>query len=560
MTEKTITKPNAATYQLEDIVGEVLAGRVRIPDFQREFRWQWDDVRRLFDSIVRGYPIGSLLLWSRRAKMETIKLGALTIDAPEIEEALWVVDGQQRLTSLASSLNDEGVADPRFAIAYDLSSENFTKPTEQRPHIVPLPVIFDLQRLLKWFAEHPESVQYFDKAAGVAKAIRQYTIPAYIVKQQNEEILRDIFDRMNNYGKRLTRAEVFSALHTRANGETPTQTLSDIVDHIDVKFGFGVIDEDTVLLAVLARRGADVTRDIRIEFNSDRVSREFPNETADQAYQAAEYALSHAVAFLQHDAGVPHFGFLTYRYLLVILTRFFAHHPKPNQRNRELLRRWYWRASVVGPEVFSGWTQALRTLAIHIVPNEETQSVQSLLKAVSDFPLRLSRLERFRSTTAKSRIFLCALWSLNPRSIITGDPYDQTSIAKSLEGRKTAVDIVYPILKREPEGFQASIANRCILLGDDLIEDARSWFANQPPLILQHTDWSGILESHGLNMELATYLSKGQNIEFLTRRHELLTSIVNQFVESMTESQFEDTPPLEDLDLDEEADEVNSGI
>lgn len=47
MAGQPITKPSAVTFPLEDILGEVLEGRVRIPDFQREFRWQWEDLRRL---------------------------------------------------------------------------------------------------------------------------------------------------------------------------------------------------------------------------------------------------------------------------------------------------------------------------------------------------------------------------------------------------------------------------------------------------------------------------------------------------------------------------------
>ncbi|MGB3612735.1 MAG: DUF262 domain-containing protein, partial [Elainellaceae cyanobacterium] len=191
---------NAETFPLEDLVDEVLSGHIRIPDFQRSFRWQWEDVKRLIDSIVRGYPIGSLLFWARPAEEEILTIGALEISAPRKDEARWVVDGQQRLTSLANALNDAGSGDPRFAIAYDLSRQEFVKPVREQSHVISLPTIFNLQRLLKWFSEHPESSEYFEEATRVAKAIREYSIPAYIVKQDSEDVLRDIFDRMNNYG------------------------------------------------------------------------------------------------------------------------------------------------------------------------------------------------------------------------------------------------------------------------------------------------------------------------------------------------------------------------
>jgi hypothetical protein len=556
MPEQPFTKPNAVTFSLEDLVNAVLEGRVRIPDFQRSFRWQWEDVRRLLDSIVRGYPIGSLLLWSRPAKSARLTLGALTIDAQSTEEALWVVDGQQRLTSLASALNDAGTKDLRFATSYDLATQAFIRAADERPHTIPLPTIFDLQRLLKWFSEHPESGAYFDEATRAAKAIRQYSIPAYIVKQKDEAVLRDIFDRMNNYGKRLTRAEVFSALHAGEHEKGPPRTLSDIVEHIDATYGFGGLDEDTVLRAVLARRGPDVTRDIRTEFSGERVSREFLGETIDDAYRGGEEALSRAVRFLQEDAAVPHFGFLTYRYLLVVLTRFFAHHPSPARRNLTLLRRWFWRAAVIGPEVFSGWTQAMRALASNIKPANEDASVQSLLSAVSHFPQKLPIVTTFRSTAANSRMLLCALWSLEPRSVLTGEPYGRPLLAKALEGRKTAVDIVFTILKREPDGGRARAANRCILLGEDSQEDARSRFAN-PTLDLSPAKWELVLASHALDSGAAASLGKGDDNGFLKRREDLLTSITHQFLQNMTESHLEDTPPLDSLDMDEE-DEVAS--
>ncbi|MGH8907619.1 MAG: DUF262 domain-containing protein [Egibacteraceae bacterium] len=99
---------SATTYDLEDLVTEAWAGRIRVPHFQRDFRWTRRDVIRLFDSIVKGYPIGSLLLWVRPAEAQRIRLGALEIDAPRMEQALWVVDGQQRITSLANALHEGG--------------------------------------------------------------------------------------------------------------------------------------------------------------------------------------------------------------------------------------------------------------------------------------------------------------------------------------------------------------------------------------------------------------------------------------------------------------------
>lgn len=555
MTASRIKKPNARTFPLEDLIDEVLTGGVRIPEFQRPFGWQWEDVKRLMDSIIRGYPIGSVLLWARPAQEEKLNIGALQINASKRDVALWVVDGQQRLTSLANALNDEGFTDPRFGIAYDLSRQTFVKPVDGQAHVIDLPTVFDLQRLLKWFSQHPESTQYFEEATKVAKAIREYSIPAYIVEQEDEDILRDIFDRMNNYGKRLTLAEVFSALHGGPRDNGKSQNLSDIAINISAIYLFGEIDDDTVLRAILARRGPDVTRDIRTEFSRDRLSREFPNETPQEAYSEGEKALSKAVKFLQSQAGVPHFSFLSYRYLLVVLTRFFAHYPEPSPRNIELLRRWFWRAAIIGPAVFSGWTQASRVLCSQIIPNNEVQSVQKLLEVVSAHPLNYPSIHGFRSTASNTRTLLCAMWSCHPRSFLTGEPYLQEELGRSLEGRGTAKDIVATI---EPSGGKASIANRFIFLGEDSVEYARDAFKNQPTTMM-NSSWVELLESHAVDIDMKGFLVGRDVTRFLEFREVRLRQLAENFLGSMTETSFEDTPPLSSLIIDEDDDELNPG-
>lgn len=558
MTGSLIKKTNAETFPLEDLVGEVLEGNVRIPEFQRPFRWQWEDVKRLMDSIIRGYPIGSMLLWARPAQQEELKIGALQISAPSRNEALWVVDGQQRLTSLANALHDSGFTDPRFAIAYDVSKQTFLKPVDEQAHVIGLPTIFDLQRLLKWFSEHPESTKYFEEATRVAKAIREYSIPAYIVKQEDEDVIRDIFDRMNNYGKRLTRAEVFSALHGGSRDDGKSQTLADIVLNISATYLFGEIDDDTILRAILARRGPDVTRDIRVEFSRTRVSREFPGETSEQAYHAGEQALSRAVNFLQVEAGVPHFSFLSYRYLLVVLTRFFAHYPQPAPRNIELLRRWFWRAAIIGPEVFSGWTQASRVLCSQIVPNNEVQSVQNLLQIVSEHSLKTPNIHSFRSTAASTRILLCAMWSCHPRSFVTGEPYLQEDLGRALEGKRTARDIVATILRKDPSRAKTPTANRFIFLGEDSIEYAREMFHHQP-ISITAPSWIELLNSHVFNEDMRTCLIEENSAYFLELREVRLRKLTEDFLGSMTEPSFEDTPPLSSLIIDEDDEEDLDG-
>jgi hypothetical protein len=117
------TRPGATTFGLDDLVELAWSGQIRVLHFQRDFRWTRQDVIRFFDSVVKWYPVGSLLLWRRPAPAQRFTLGALQFDAPKVDQALWVVDGQQRVTSLANALHPDGARDSRFNLGYDVRED-----------------------------------------------------------------------------------------------------------------------------------------------------------------------------------------------------------------------------------------------------------------------------------------------------------------------------------------------------------------------------------------------------------------------------------------------------
>ena len=52
----------AGTLHFDELVSRALAGRIRLPRFQRGLKWRAKDVQQLFDSIHRGFPVGTLLI------------------------------------------------------------------------------------------------------------------------------------------------------------------------------------------------------------------------------------------------------------------------------------------------------------------------------------------------------------------------------------------------------------------------------------------------------------------------------------------------------------------
>jgi hypothetical protein len=83
--------------QIVDIVKNIddaTLGVLNVPEFQRRYVWGPSKVADLVDSLWRGYPIGTLLLWESAYDSPRTALGTQG-------QKLWVVDGQQRITSLA---------------------------------------------------------------------------------------------------------------------------------------------------------------------------------------------------------------------------------------------------------------------------------------------------------------------------------------------------------------------------------------------------------------------------------------------------------------------------
>src|SRR5690606_28369225 len=94
------------TYNLTHIIDDLRRGEIALPDIQRPFVWKAAKVRDLFDSVYKGFPVGTLLFWSTGAEVGARRIG---VDDKESTPRYMIVDGQQRLTSLYAVLTGKPV-------------------------------------------------------------------------------------------------------------------------------------------------------------------------------------------------------------------------------------------------------------------------------------------------------------------------------------------------------------------------------------------------------------------------------------------------------------------
>lgn len=93
-------------YYIRGYLEDLQHRKYQVPTFQREVVWERDAVKKLWDSIYRFYPIGSILIWKTDVRLHNHRsVGGHVISADEkLDDYQYILDGQQRTTSLLTSL------------------------------------------------------------------------------------------------------------------------------------------------------------------------------------------------------------------------------------------------------------------------------------------------------------------------------------------------------------------------------------------------------------------------------------------------------------------------
>jgi hypothetical protein len=523
------TELETKTFSVSKLLEAIRTGRMRIPRFQRGFRWSDEDRRLLFDSLQAGYPIGTLLLARGEAPQGKVTLGGYSIDVPAVPDALWVVDGQQRLSTLATALLEDNSGAYR-AIYFDLEQQRFEIGTRRRtppPHWVPVHMLSSSSTLNKWLREQAMRDEISDRADEISRRIREYTLPAYLVPYdgKNDALLKQIFARINRRGKALESYEVFQALHTSIQGaKGPIDRVRDAM----AELGFGPLDPRQVERAALAVAGADPGGSLE----SDVAASEVP-----ALFDKVSHSLAAAIGFLANDAAVPHVELLPYGGTLPLLARFFAVHPSPHARNRDLLRRWFWRGTITGNHRIDNKTDRPRWKAIVADEHASVQTLLKLLPPVTPDSLPDS-LAPFRRGTARVDIELLGTFALGPRVLSGEDRGTEVPLAQLTERSEFPWSIADP-----PPGTEKTSA--LFLLHSPM---SHAELAELDPS-------DALLASHAITPDAFRAFLAGDIDQFQRRRGEALLTHIRTFLTEQADlaAVDRDRPPLDAYFASDEA-------
>src|SRR3954467_6856038 len=98
-------------YELGEYLTWTRSGEIQLPDFQRGYKWEDERIRQLLVTILRGHPLGVVMLLKTGNDQIRFKPRPIEgVTLPDETEPDWLLlDGQQRLTSLTQALTGAGV-------------------------------------------------------------------------------------------------------------------------------------------------------------------------------------------------------------------------------------------------------------------------------------------------------------------------------------------------------------------------------------------------------------------------------------------------------------------
>ncbi|MEQ1935757.1 MAG: DUF262 domain-containing protein, partial [Fimbriimonadaceae bacterium] len=468
------TRGRMTDYSIREVVDHILGGRVRIPAFQRGFVWDSDLVAYLMDSLYRGYPFGSVLLWRTRQQLRTERaLGPFELPARDPEYPIdYVLDGQQRLTSIFGVFQTELPQPPPelwTPIYFDLLAE----PAAQESQFValvdgevdtarhfPLATLFDSVAYRAATKDlNPETAKKIDDMQAQFKEVK---VPIASFETENRARVAIVFERVNRLGVELDTFQLISAWTWSEDFDLQDRfkTLAEQLED----YGFRDVGDDTNLLlrCCAAVVSQDVSPDAIISLNGAEVRERFDE---------IEVGIQGAIDFLRANLNVHSLSNLPYSTLLIPLTVFFA--AKPNQGvnvsndQRIAMERWFWR-SCFSRRFSSGVLRSLKTDIDAMIDLRDGKE-----KRLGDFAVALEDSfflnERFLRGSVNTDTFVLMLAQSKPRTWISGQPVGLGDVLRHYN--RNQFHHIYPKqflgTKHEPDGRINSLVNFAFLSAQD---------------------------------------------------------------------------------------------
>ncbi|MDF1817912.1 MAG: DUF262 domain-containing protein [Immundisolibacteraceae bacterium] len=345
-------KPDSKKYV--DLINEIQKGIIKIPKFQRDFVWTIDKTAKLLDSILKGYPVGTFILWQTDERLNDIKnVGNLDIpETPDGVKVQYVLDGQQRITSLFAAYlgaNIKKTGEKKITdygnIVVNLDADindNDEQVITEEPigdNYISLSDVLNFMDRMTGIKDR-FSDEDFKKIHSYSRAFDTYDFSTVILRKEDVDSAIEVFTRINTGGQTLTLFEIMSAKTYDEQQQFDMQVKweSFIKELKEIKYE-GVSSSVVLsLLALILSRTKECKRKTILALDKQSII---------DNWDSVISALKDSVDYFRTTYRIPVSQLLPYDSLLVPFAYFFYQNKsKPNASQRKYLEEFFWRVSL----------------------------------------------------------------------------------------------------------------------------------------------------------------------------------------------------------------------
>lgn len=371
--------------KISTVLDHIDSGHMALPEFQRGYVWNRDQVRGLFDSLYRRHPVGGLLVWATESKGATHRGdGQLAAGVVKL-----LLDGQQRMTSLYGVLRGrppkffDGNAQAFTGLRFHLESETFGfyQPVKMKDDSLWIDVTELMQNGTAGLGEfvtrlstQPELAPRVGEYVGrLSRLLAISEVDLHVEEvtgaDKSLDVVVDIFNRVNSGGTKLSKGDLALAKICADWPEGRDAMKAKLREWAKADYHFTL---DWLLRSV----NTVLTGEAKFQYLHEKSAEEVQN-----ALQRATRHIDTTLNLIGGRLGLDHDRVLFGRFAIPVMARFLDQRQQRRlgsmgEKERDKLLFWYVQAAMWGR--FSGSTESYIDQDLAVLEREE-EGLEKLL-------------------------------------------------------------------------------------------------------------------------------------------------------------------------------------
>lgn len=332
---------------LHEVVSKIEAGNYAIPAFQRNFVWKNSQIIELFDSIISGFPIGTIILWKPIKGEEPPVKNIVTENiSTDLSPEYYILDGRQRCTAFYCCVSEIADKAPCFRLYYNLEKKICEYPSKKSnmKQMVLLSDVYDTMRMLnlcqKMMKEIEDEKKLYDYIMQIKELntiLQAYEMGEIIINKCSLSDSCNVFSRINSKGTDISDVEMIQAVSYKNKKSVLIATeINKLISELD-EYGFQDMKADDVLNCCYKYIGKN--------YYDNNAMNSLMKSDLNSIVPKLKRDMLRAIKFLYYDCNVISYKLLPYNRQLIAIADFFRVKQTPSHSELQELKRWFYYTS-----------------------------------------------------------------------------------------------------------------------------------------------------------------------------------------------------------------------